>query len=548
MRLTIPQLILAVGIAVVLQLLELLLVPELMTQWPIPETTNYVSWLGTIAQIGGVFIALYFTAVTAAAGAIYAQVPNNIRDLLARERVGNIYIRYLTLATFLPIGLVAVHFLGFEPIRIAVPFVVLASGVGIVAFATLGRRAFDLFDPTRLASSLFVEFGGWLAQASAGGFRWEDRSFQTHAHRQTASVADTLQTLSDLAAAHANLDSAPLLQFSTRVLALLAEYQQQKLRIPTASLWFEQRYEHRSWYQTEDSTVQLAHQVGINLDPSPVPEYNWLENRLQSIPLKCFQLNVDRKRLDNVRDLLAAVDAYVAALARNGNVRGAISFTQQIQSIYEGTNAPTDRKQQDLSEDIGLADAVCLLQIRTLVAYSSSLEQRAPALIKNRLERIRWDETSSLYTSGFVTEELRQLEWLLPRIRFELNVEGTVQTPIWYQQELVSKSQAENLSESVNGVIESAHKFFQDWSDRLVKANRIWQSAAVLSRYLEFLSKLEPYHLSSFKKYADSLGQTRRLTDLPWPDIKPERWFETVRGLRAKLALVIANHVVPLSV
>jgi hypothetical protein len=79
-----------------------------------------------------------------------------------------------------------------------------------------------------------------------------------------------------------------------------------------------------------------------------------------------------------------------------------------------------------------------------------------------------------------------------------------------------------------------ATNFFQNWSDRLVKVSRVWQSAAVLSRYLEYLNKLE-YHFSFFKSYADSLSATRHLTDLPWLDIKPELWFEAVRGFREKL-------------
>jgi hypothetical protein len=549
LKLTGPQLFLAIGVAASLQVVELLLVPQLINRWAIPDTANYVSWLGTIAQIGGVFIALYFTAVTAAAGAIYAQVPNNIRDLLARERFGNIYIRYLTLATFLPVCLVGLHFLGFEPMRIAVPLLALVIGMGIIAFTALGWRAFNLFDPTRLAGSLFVDLGAWLAQASTGGFRWKDRSFQAHAHRQTASVVDTLQTLSDLAATHANLDSAPLLELTMRVLALLAEYQQRKLRIPTDSLWFEQKYEHKSWYQTEDSTVQLAHRTGTSLSPTSVAEYNWLENRLQPIPLKCFELNVGRKRLDNVRDLLAGVDAYIAALATSGNVQGAVPLAQKIQAIYEQASsgsAPAAEKQEERAEDVGMADAVCFLPLRILVAYRAALEQRTPELTKKRIESLRWDKAKSLYTGGFITEELRQLEWLLPRMKMESDVEETIQTPVWYQWDLVSKSQAESLSESVGAIIESGNKFFQNWSDRLVKAGRVWQSAAVLSRYLEYLNKLE-YHFSFFKTYADSLSATRHLTDLPWPDIKPGLWCEAVRGLRELLVQTMASHIVLIS-
>lgn len=550
LRLTAYQLLLAISIAACLQVVELMLVPYLVDRWAVPNAANYVSWLGTIAQIGGVFIALYFTAVTAAAGAIYAQVPNNVRDLLARERVGNIYIRYLTLATFLPLCLIALHFLGFEPIRIAVPFLVLVGGTGIIAFAALGRRAFDLFEPTSLAGSLFRDLGGWLAQVSAGGFRWHDRSFQAHAHRQTVLVLDTLMTLSDLAAAHANLDSGPLLKLSSSVLAVLADYQQRKMRIPTDSLWFEQKIEHKVWYQTEDTRVQMAHRTGTFLDPSPVPEYNWLENRLEQIPLKCFKLNLDRKRLDNVRDLLAGVDAYIADLALTGNVGGAVSFVQKIKSIYEKVgsgSAPATEKEIERTEDVGMADAVCFLPLRVLVAYREGLEQRTPELTKQRIEGLRWHKPKSLYTSGFIAQELRQLEWLLPRIKMELAAEGTTETPVWYQQDLVSKSQAESLSESVGAIIENGSKFFQNWSDTLLKAGRVWQSAAVLSRYLEYLSKLG-HSLALFKTYADSLKASRHLMGLQWPDIDPELWFKEAGGLRDKAGLTVANHIASLSI
>jgi hypothetical protein len=281
-----------------------------------------------------------------------------------------------------------------------------------------------------------------------------------------------------------------------------------------------------------------------------VPEYNWLENRLEPIPLKCFELNVNRKRLDNVRDLLSGVDAYIADLALTGNVRGAVLLAQKIQSIYQQVgsgSAPAAEEENERTEDVGMADAVCFLPLRALVAYRSGLEQRTPELTKKRIEGLRWHDPRSLYMSGFVTEELRQLEWLLPRIRVESDVEGTIQTPVWYQQDLVSKSEAESLSESVGAIIEGGSKFFQDWSDRLIKASRVWQSAAVLSRYLEYLNKVE-HHLAFFKIYADSLKATRHLMDLPWPDLRPELWHETARKMRDKLGFTIANHILLLSI
>jgi len=550
LRLAAFQLFVAIGVALALQVIELLLVPHLIGRWNAPDAANYVSWLGTIAQIGGVFIALYFTAVTAAAGAIYAQVPNNIRDLLAKERVGNIYIRYLTLATFLPLCLVALHFMGFEPLRIAVPIIAVMAGIGIIAFTTLGLRAFYLFDPTKLADSLFIDLGGWLDQVSAGGFRWEDRSFQAHAHREAASIADTLQTLSDLASTHANLESAPLLELSSSVLALLAAYQRRKSRIPTGSLWFEQKYEHKSWYQTEDSKVQMAHRAGISLNPVSVPEYNWLEKRLQPIPIRCFELNLSRKRLDNVRDLLTAIDHYLVALATNGDVKGALSLAIELRDGYERSFGTTDQpgeRQKEQAEDVGLADAACFSPIRIMVAYRMGLEQRTPEMTTKRLGKIRWQKPVSLYTNDLVAEELRPVESMLPLIKMELEVEGTIRTPLWYQQDLVGRSQAGNLRESVNEIIECGSVFFQSWSEGLVKAGRPWQSAAVLSRYLEYMNKLEHYNLSYFIKYSESLAANKHLTDLPWPDINAEPWIEKVRSLRSKLIRSLASHIILLS-
>jgi hypothetical protein len=506
LTLTAWQLLVAVGIAAAFQLIELALVPQLVDRWRIPDSANYVGWLSTVAQIGGVFIALYFTAVTAAASAIYAQVPNNIRDLLARERVGNIYIRYLTLATFIPLCLIALHLVGLEPLRLAVPLMVLMSGTGIIAFAALGRRAFNLFDPTRLAGSLFWELGRWLSQVSAGGFRWQDRSFQNHAHRQARAATETLETLADLAATHANLDSAPLLDLSVSILVFLAEYQVRKLRIPTDSLWFEQKYEHKPWYMTEGSTTTMAHRTGVFLSPTAVPEYNWLETQLETIPLRCFELNAARKRLDNVRDLLTGIDAYVAALAANGNVRSSTSLVRKVQELYEQTYSGGEKagsKKQEEMRDVGLADAICSLHLRSLLAYRMALEKQTTDVTTERLRRVRWLERESLYRSGFLGNELRQLEWLFPRIEMEIGAEGSMQTPVWYCRDLLLKSQSDDLGQSVEAVLEIGSELMA-WSARLVKAGRVWQSAALLSRHLEYLSKLD-YHVAYFAVRAEQL-------------------------------------------
>jgi len=184
LRLTLGQLVTALVIAIGLQISNPYIAP-LFSEWGffIPENSDYGTLLATITGVGGVFIGLYYTAISAIGGSIYSRVPNNIRDLLAQDRVGNVYMRFLALLTFLGVCLLAFYVGGFTPIALAVPLFLVGAGLAIIAFVRLGARAFDLFDPTTLSYHLFEQLRRCYKQMQAGGYRWSDQAFQNHSHR-----------------------------------------------------------------------------------------------------------------------------------------------------------------------------------------------------------------------------------------------------------------------------------------------------------------------------------------------------------------------------
>jgi hypothetical protein len=116
-RLTLWQLIPAIVVAIVMQYVDPFLDAVYSRTGLIITLDIYGTLLGTVAGTGAVLIGLYYAATTAIAGAIYARVPNNIRDLLARERVGNIYIRNLAFLTYLSVILLAFRAAGLAPIK-----------------------------------------------------------------------------------------------------------------------------------------------------------------------------------------------------------------------------------------------------------------------------------------------------------------------------------------------------------------------------------------------------------------------------------------------
>jgi len=415
------QLFFALAFVATLQILELVFINYLIERWPLPKADVYSSWLATLAQISGIFIALYFTAVTAAASAIYAQVPNNVRDLLARERIGNVYIRYLTFATFVPLCLIALQLLGYEPLRLAVPLLAVAAGVGIIAFTKLGQRAFNLFDPTKLSYVLFADLIRWIHQVSPGGFRWLDQSFQKHAHRQAAAIVDTLETVVSVAGTQSNARGRAPLELVGGMLAFLSQYQSEKLKIPTGSLWFTQKYQQKDWYLTEDSRVQIAHQTGTALTPETVTERDWVEDDIERVALKFFEAGVNVRRLDDHLEYFRWIERYVDALSVNGNVRRASLFIDRIQNAYHkvGLAGETSNSSAESMEHVAIAEMLAFLHLHNLSSYATGARRAKKELgmdggdiwQRNYFERVLRDGREYADASKYILENPVRWEW-----------------------------------------------------------------------------------------------------------------------------------------
>jgi hypothetical protein len=121
-----------------------------------PDT--YATLLGTIAQVTGVFLGLYFTAVSAVASAAYAKVPNTVRALVVEEKVGNVYIRLVAFEAALATFLLAAHTLGIFLGYLNLVLVSVGAVFSIFAFVFLGFRTFYFFDPTQLVGYVERDF------------------------------------------------------------------------------------------------------------------------------------------------------------------------------------------------------------------------------------------------------------------------------------------------------------------------------------------------------------------------------------------------------
>ena len=154
--------------------------------------SGYGTLITAFVGAGSVFIGLYYAAISTIGGSIYSRMPNDIRDLLIKEQLGNAYMRLLAWLTFIGLCLLVLHTVGYEPVILAMPLLLLGAGLMVIGFVQLGGRAFYLFDPTTLSGGLLKQLQQCYLRVQAGGYRWSDPSFQNDAYRKAQIAINSL--------------------------------------------------------------------------------------------------------------------------------------------------------------------------------------------------------------------------------------------------------------------------------------------------------------------------------------------------------------------
>ncbi len=521
LRLTLGDLVLALLLAIVLQVTNPYFVPWFTERgFTIPAESDYGTLLATVIGVGGVFIGLYYAAISMVGGAIYARVPNNIRDLLAQERFGGAYMRFLAVFTFFGVCLLAFHSAGLKPIILAVPLFLLSAGLAVIGFVRLGTRAFYLFDPTILSHRLFEQLQQCHTQIQAGRYRWSDQSFQSHAYRRARTAVDTLATVSDIAAQETHLNSRPFAELCRNLLSFLLRYETSRKSIPTDSLWYERRYEHTDWYRTGDMATSMAHQTASMLQPQSVSDSRWIESAILPIVQRCLEINIRESRYAIVNELLRYIDAYAQHLAKEQQVKFAFDLIRRTSFSCETLifSKKDDTAVEEPLENIGICEQLATMPINVLVSYSRSIESYGRDVVLQRLHQIEWKSKESIYRAGFAIHALKQLEWLQPRLEFEERVEGRPLSPSWYLLEVVIQTEAENLSATMLSFHDEAREFYKHWIEAATSSRRPWLAAVVISRESEYWHK-QHYHENVMTRLWNDLNSNRRAEGLPWPSL-----------------------------
>ena len=531
------QLVLVILFSIVLEFTNPFFVSLLSSTWfpkigvTVPNGSDYITFLASVIGVGGVFIGLYYAAIISVCGANYAKVPNNIRELLAKEQEGNAYMRNLALLTFFSVCLLTFHIVGRKPLILATPLVLIGAGYMILGFVRLCARTFRLFDPTILAGTIIKRLQQSHRQIQVGGYRWSDPSFQAHFHKVAQDDIDRIITVSNLAAdEEMHLSGKPFADLCKNLLIFLRRYAKVKKSIPTNSLWYKQRNVHPDWYRTSDTETSVAYETASGLRPKLEGDPKWVESAILPIVKLCLEINIKERRYVIVKELLRYLDIYVQRLAEEHQVEYAFS---QMSEIFSWCKELIFVEEENLVakkplEHMQICELLAMMPINTLLAYMRSIEHYGRKAIRLRISHIKWKSEKSIYKAGFALHILPQLEWMRPILEFEEKVEGGLVSPPWYLQELITQQEVENLRATLICFCEKVSDIYKQIIDTESFTLHSWLKAVIISTESEYWNKFN-YHINTLNEIWDDLNSDQRVEGLPWPSLDVDKLIEKCR-------------------
>lgn len=516
---------------------------------PQMDTGAISSFLGIVAQVAGVFLGLYFTAISVVASTVYARVPGEIRELLTKEKVGNLYIRAVALTVAVASLLLAKAGLGFTINILDVLVAALLILMAIFSFVRLGMRIFYFFDFTELAKQLDSELVHWSRSATTSGFRFYDPTFQAHYQKQAERALRTYDGVVILAIEDKHFDGRALSELMARPLILLQIYAKNKSLIPSDSQWFRRVYHHRNWLTTNSDEVSMALRSGTSLQPELVPDPLWFEKYVVKMNVDVVKALIERNDLASAGAVVDSMQRTQFALAERLAIDEAFylfaGIRSQIEDMMSVEESNPDKEETQLAR-LGLIDVYCSGVISILLGLSKTLGKTSPESFVREVEGIDWKKQKSIYINLAPREVTGQLEYLQERLRFEYEVEGKFISPLWYQEQIAAQSMVRFIESAAQELVKQCEDVFAGETETLISARKYLNATQVIQRGLEACDK-SIHHLRVINKAFEGFSTLRREKDIPWPNHAHDELSNRILAVRERLISGFAKSSIELA-
>lgn len=523
---SLPSVVVALVVAIALYVFELhidiikqLPLMDYVSGWMSFNSDAYIQMLVAIPSVIGIFIGLYFTAVNSVLSDAYKLVPTDkLRTLVLKHTVKNGYINSVAFLIALSLFLLGLSAMDKQPIHLAIPILILMTCVAVFAFIKLFVNIFRLSDPTTLFEPLYFDLRKWIKLATVDGRRWRSPSFQEHYRNQAHERITTMLAIAKMSSDSKELRAESFPKMLRKLLATVDTYFDDKRLIPSESNWYSKKREHKQWYLSDSTDLDIPAQTGTTLNPSEVPDNTWLEDSILNVFHDALAYDLKNNDYEALyRKSLDLADFY-KSMGEGWFIDDGKKWISRLsdEAIDSIASADIDSHTQELNS-IGVTDIVASLPISLEIGFMKSVDKLDVVSLRTKLRRTKWTKPKSPYKFSLPLETIKTLEKVQEGAIFEKSAGTPHKTQGWYVAELTLNNLDWFIYRQWNSIMELFESWYFTAGKSLSDAKKYNQSASLYSRAVEQAWKLHN-HLDRIKVITEQLREGVKL------DFKRPEW------------------------
>ncbi|MBL8030895.1 MAG: hypothetical protein JNK33_01030 [Candidatus Doudnabacteria bacterium] len=504
--------------------------------------------ISTVVTVSGVFLGLYFTALSAIAGNLFMRAPQNLQNLFIRERKGGQYIKTLVLTMLIGVYYLLLRSFGYQVGFLGPILITLLCLYAIVRFMALGWQTFYFIHTQEASSALTGDAASAIDGATAGGFGWKKNYMQNHYRRNAKEALESLSDLVDFGIDPIKLSGAQLRDIVKFTGGLIAYYIEKKKQIPADSKWFATRYQHQNWLLTDESAITMALNTGTSLEPKDIRNQNWFEEQALEIIIKVFEHLVATKQWSQAQLCLETLVSVLEDLGPDFYHEVAGLITKRVgevisKSIVDADNPKAD---EDKKGHIALMDSLGRLPIGSLVSLTRYVADRTCEDLVKEIDDIKWLHETSIYKSKLPGSILTNVEVTQKSYRTENKIEKKPVSPQWYIRTITTQQYLAGLKKYYDYIKSLQKDIYEDNVNELIRRHKYVQAAHLIDRWVEFTNKLLSLGWRVQQLIEQCEGQ-KKVQDLPWTSIDADTEKALLQSYDQKAIDKLAQLIMPLS-
>ena len=500
----------------------------------------YRDFLTTLAQISGIFLGLYFTAVSVVISTAYTQVPKSVLKILLDEKIGNVYIKIVALLGAVSILMLLLVIYGESPGFLNLILISILGILSILSFIQLGKRLFYFFDPIHLNEAPYNEIKRLIKLPTVYNDNWEKVQYQADYQKKTEIQLNIYHDILDVTKDKSHLKGDSQRILAARSLELLKKYIKEKSSIPTESNWFRLNPKFSNLLIVDVmnySKVDIATKTKTLVPPEPIIDNYWFEKKIEDIVVDSLESLLENGSLNDVLALSNNINDTLKQISFDLAIKESLMLYRSLNAVIYNkliNNNNFDSNDDNYSLIIGLIDYYGVWLINILLGFHNKLETINDEVFSDVIKNIEWNKSNTIYGHQMPVDVTKQLEYLQKRLLFEFKVEGDIITPFWYQNQLAAFGFVKFICSVSHQFIQEIERVYKLQLDELIKNEKYYFLGPFIQRGLETCEKIQ---IKEIKIYYENISKLRKINDIHWPE---KDWKELEAGInRIKKHLLI---------